>query len=262
MPSIEEELAETRKQNQWLKLELDMFRKEEAQFSQDENLVCGAGEIPALVPPVAHASLRRTVSSPSLAGYFLVADGWCGLLNWLLRKKASSVLDIGCGCGKMARLFVHHPHVSRYVGFDNYKASIDWCNEFLVPLAPDRFEFLHVDVMSQAYNPAGSLAGSSFEFPVPTASVDLAIAASLFTHLLEEDAVNYLKETRRVLKDDGTLVASLHTDTDGTSEFQGNEIRIDVTVDYFARLAERCGLGLDRDMGLLLGQELLLLKPV
>lgn len=255
------QLADLRKEIQWLELELKAFREEQKQFSADADIVFGTEQIRSLVPPIALPSLRNTVSSPSLAGYLLVADGWYLLLSWLLREKPSDVLDIGCGCGKLARLLIHHPHVRKYIGFDNYRPSVDWCRQRLQPLALDRFEFQFLDVRSEAYNPAGTIAGDKLVFPLATGSVDLAIAASLFTHLLEHDACNYLSQSRRVLRTGGALVVSLHTDAKSGERYSGNEIRIDVSLDHFLSLAKAAGFGPGQHLGKLLGQDVLVLRP-
>jgi len=101
--------------NQWLKMEVERFRKEQKQFSSENNFVFGTDKIPDFVAPIPPNSLRATVSSPSLAGYLIVADGWYFLISWLLKKRAT-ILDIGCGCGKLARLFLHHPFIEKYFG--------------------------------------------------------------------------------------------------------------------------------------------------
>jgi len=245
--------------NQWLKMELERFRKEQKQFSTENNFVFGTEEIPDFVIPIPPNSLRATVSSPSLAGYLIVADGWYFLISWLLKKRAT-ILDIGCGCGKLARLFLHHPFIEKYIGFDNYEKSIEWCQKYITPLSSEKFQFIFVNILSEAYNPQGKFRGSSFIFPIDDFEIDIAIAASLFTHLLEEDAINYLKQTKRVLKKDGILVASIHTDVPPGKRYSGNEIRIDVKVDYFIELAQSCGLIFDRRLGTLLGQDVLIFK--
>ncbi len=256
------DLENLKKENQWLKMELDMFKQEQelGQIISDyENVLFGTEQIQSIVPPLAPAYLRNTVSSPSLSGYYFVADGWYFLISRLLKEK-SSVLDIGCGCGKLARLFLYHPSVEKYVGFDNYEKSIQWCQEYITPFSPEKFQFIFADIVSDAYNPEGKVRSNEFVFPLDDAKTDIAIAASLFTHLLVEDALNYLKQTKRVLKKNGILIASIHTDTASGEKYSGNEIRIDVDAEYFVKLAESCGLIVDNSPGKLLGQDILILK--
>ncbi len=58
-----------------------------------------------------------------------------------------------------------------------------------------------------------------------------ADAGAVFTHLLEEDAIHHLRETRRVLRIRGTFVASVHSEA--ARGEHGNKIRIGVNPDYF-----------------------------
>ncbi|MCP4106371.1 MAG: class I SAM-dependent methyltransferase [Desulfobacteraceae bacterium] len=254
------DLETLKKENQWLKLELNMFKNEQNRTMSDyENIPFGTDQIQNTVPPLAPNYIRNTVSSPSLSGYYLVADGWYFLISQLLEKE-SSVLDIGCGCAKIARLFLYHPYIKKYVGFDNYEKSIYWCNQYITPFSPEKFQFIFADIISDAYNPEGKIKSSEFVFPLDDSKTDIAIAASLFTHLLEEDAVNYLKQTKRVLKREGMLIASIHTDTPSGEKYSGNEIRIDVNADYFVELAESCGLTFVNNPGKLLGQDIMIFK--
>ncbi|MCP4349668.1 MAG: class I SAM-dependent methyltransferase [Desulfobacterales bacterium] len=260
MTNTENKLEKLEKENQWLKLELDMFKNEQAQIISDhENILFGTEQIQDTVPPLAPNYLRNTVSSPSLSGYYLVADGWYFLISHFLKKK-SAVLDVGCGCGKIARLFLYHPYIEKYIGFDNYEKSIQWCQQYMTPFSPEKFEFIFADIVSEAYNPEGKIKSSEFVFPLDNSKTDIVIAASLFTHLLEKDAVHYLKQTKRVLKKEGILIASIHTDTVSGEKYSGNEIRIDVNADYFAELAESCGLTFVNNPGKLLGQDIMIFK--
>jgi hypothetical protein len=51
-----------------------------------------------------------------------------------------------------------------------------------------------VDVRAGAHNPCGSIAAEQFRFPYPETKFDLAIAASLFTHMLPDGIANYVSE--------------------------------------------------------------------
>ncbi len=88
---------------------------------------------------------------------------------------------------------------------------------------------------------------------------DLALASSLFTHLLEPDAVHYLGESARCLRPDGRLILSLHTEPPAGMRYAGDEARIDVSLDYFLQLAGSAGLRLVEDLGSLCGQHAVVL---
>jgi len=253
----EEEHRELAKELVFVRMQLAQFEREQAQFNSEEPLRCGTGRIAEIVPPIAGASLRATVSSPSLAGYLFIADSWHCVLSRLL-KPDSTVLDIGCGCGKMARNLLDHPYVARFIGIDAYRPSIDFCNRHLAPRSRNRFEFHFLDVHTEAYNPKGKLRGTDVVFPALDGSVDLAYAASLFTHLLEDDSRHYLSETRRVLAPGGLFLPSIHVEPEAGSHYSGDEVRIDVSIDYFVDMAHAAGFRLLERMGPLCGQEALL----
>ncbi len=115
------------------------------------------------------------------------------------------VLDIGCGIGRMARILVPvlRPPGS-YDGFDIVREGIDWCREHYVA-TPARFGFHHADLSNALYNPEGLAAPETYRFPFPDASFDLAVATSLFTHVLPGTAERYLAEAARVLVPGGRL---------------------------------------------------------
>src|SRR5262249_50820310 len=155
----------------------------------------------------------------------------------LLLTKPSRVLDIGCGCGKTARMFVYHPYIKEYVGFDVIRENVDWCIQSIAPLAEGRFKFHCLDVYSEAYNPTGRLGGTDVVFPADDGVIDFAFAASVFTHLVEEDARRYLREVRRSLAPNGVFLCSIHTSAAPGRVYSGNECRIDVDLDYFVKMA-------------------------
>lgn len=114
-----------------------------------------------------------------------------------------SVLDIGCGSGRMARQFVDYSEPpGRYVGMEIQRRFVDWCNANIAPANP-AFEFYHQDIYNGGYNPEGKVSASEYRFPFEDGSFDAIILYSVFTHLLPEDAANYLREISRLLKPGG-----------------------------------------------------------
>jgi SAM-dependent methyltransferase len=114
-----------------------------------------------------------------------------------------AVLDFGCGCGRIARQLIQQAEQpSRYLGVDLQREAIAWCNEHLAPRAP-QFEFRFVDVANRSLNPDAS--ERFVPFPAPDGAFSLAIAWSVFTHVLQEEIPLYLAELRRVLRPDGVL---------------------------------------------------------
>jgi ubiquinone/menaquinone biosynthesis C-methylase UbiE len=118
-----------------------------------------------------------------------------------------TVLDIGCGCGRVAIHCAQYLTTGRYVGMDNLQPLIDWCNLNIVPKFPN-FEFHHVDIYSGEYNRTGIIQASSYSFPLPDNTFDLAFAVSLFTHMFLPDVQRYFAEMARLLKPGGRLYAT------------------------------------------------------
>lgn len=116
------------------------------------------------------------------------------------------ILDFGCGCGRVARQLMQQTQPpARYLGVDLHKGMIRWCMENLATRNP-AFDFKHQDVRNPGLNPRGRR--SQVEFPAPDRSVSLLIATSVFTHLVESQAVFYLREVGRVLREGGVAVAT------------------------------------------------------
>ena len=167
-------------------------------------------------------------------------------------RPGSTVLDIGCGCGKLAR-FLHLNPTLRYVGVDIFQPAILWCRRAFAHAA-DRFRFEHFDGYSALYNPGGTVQARDYRLPVDVASVDMVVCGSLFTHLLEPDAVHYLAEISRALKPGGQALVSIHAEPPEGQVYAGDEMRIDVDEGYFLQLCENAGLVSAERLGMVYGQ--------
>jgi SAM-dependent methyltransferase len=155
-------------------------------------------------------SLRRWVGS---RGDF-DADGRWFIDQLALRNLLPAgvrILDVGCGCGRLALALARDPRVARlevkYHGIDVDRPSIAWCRRH-IGSGKETFDFEHVDLRSRSYNPDGKLSPSTYRFPFADGSFDLVVAASLFTHLVAADMERYLSEMARLLADGGTLWAT------------------------------------------------------
>ncbi|MGP8129086.1 MAG: class I SAM-dependent methyltransferase [Candidatus Bathyarchaeia archaeon] len=210
------------------------------------------------VVPLPSLALMVKAGAPTVENFLVVGDVWSQVIGKLLIP-GSVMLDIGCGCGRIPRFLVNFPGIS-YIGFDILKPSVDWCSENLTSKSNGRFRFYHVDGFSQYYNPNGSIEASQVKFPTEDATIDLAIAASVFTHLKEPDAKHYLEEGRRVLKAGGIALFSIHINTQPGCQFQGDEARIDIEPEYFVQLAQNANLKLKERIGKLCGQETFLFE--
>lgn len=119
-----------------------------------------------------------------------------------------TIIDVGCGIGRDAFQLIGNLSASgRYIGIDVTRDSIVWCQKNITPKHPN-FVFYHADAVSELYNPFGAIGSKDYRFPAEDGTVDRIVLASVFTHMLEDEVVHYLKEFRRVLKPDGRVYAS------------------------------------------------------
>jgi SAM-dependent methyltransferase len=117
------------------------------------------------------------------------------------------VLDIGCGIGRMARPLTRLlDGDGSYDGFDVNAEGIAWCRANYG--AHPRFRFVAVDLFNRRYNPGGARSATDVAFPYGDGAFDLAIATSVFTHLLADEADHYLAEAARTLAPGGRLLST------------------------------------------------------
>jgi SAM-dependent methyltransferase len=104
------------------------------------------------------------------------------------------VLDVGCGCGRVAVSLIGYLNSSgQYEGFDIIKEFIDWLQANVTPKYPN-FRFRHANIWNSSYNPNGKILASKYKFPYRNESFDIVYLASVFTHMLPQDLENYLSE--------------------------------------------------------------------
>ncbi len=123
------------------------------------------------------------------------------------------VLDIGCGTGRAAVPLAAMLGEGRYVGFDVSPAAVAACLRRLG--ADPRFRFAVLDVRNGDYNRGGAVEETRACFPVDDASIDLAFATSVFSHLRLETIARYLQEAARVLAPGGRFLFTAYTLEDG-----------------------------------------------
>ena len=160
----------------------------------------GLGHLPPL-------HLRRHVGP--LKDFERMRGEWTTTLKLIGHMTADDrLLDMGCGCGRLALSLVNElgPDGS-YVGFDVHAPSVRWCQKHLEQTSPD-VHFYHAD-LSSLYNPNGKLQATDYRFPVDSETVTLAVGCSLFTHLTRVVAEAYLRQLHRVLAPAGRAIISM-----------------------------------------------------
>jgi SAM-dependent methyltransferase len=216
-------------------------------------------ESPLTSIPLPPLSLMQSVGSIHAESFLQLGEAWAQLIREELETH-STILDIGCGCGRIARWFADDANVTAYVGFDVIEESVAWCSNFLSPHASRKYRFERLDVQSDEYNPRGKIPATEVTFPMATGAAQVVVAASLFTHLFESDTRHYLRETARVLDPGrGSALLSILRPPDG-ADSAGDEARMEYGERHFLQMAADNGLVVVKKYGEVFGQYVVRLK--
>ncbi|MFN9113772.1 MAG: class I SAM-dependent methyltransferase [Bacteroidota bacterium] len=125
------------------------------------------------------------------------------LYNRFKLHPQSTVFDLGCGSGRMAYPFAQLlAEGGAYYGADVWQEGIELCQQrFNHP----QMTFHHIPAQNNYYfDEFKSGVSNNFTLSfLPDADLDLIFAISVFTHLIEEDALAYLREFKRTLRPNG-----------------------------------------------------------
>src|SRR5438105_1717677 len=116
--------------------------------------------------PIPNHVLREASSVSQMDAFLAIGEAWADLVTHFLPEDPL-VLDIGCGCGKLARFLYLNPRL-KYFGVDLFLPSIDWCRKAFETLGNNRFRFEHFDGYSAVYNPQGTVKPSEYSLPCDT----------------------------------------------------------------------------------------------
>ena len=141
--------------------------------------------------PLPPRRLMVRVAGTGDADWFLRGGraGYDAIAAHVPLAEIESVLDFGCGCGRVTRWWGDFP--GKVAGSDVSRPAIEWCRVNL-PFA--RFE-------PNALAPPLVFEDESF---------DLVYALSVFTHLTAELQLAWRDELRRVLRPGGLLLVTTH----------------------------------------------------
>jgi SAM-dependent methyltransferase len=142
-------------------------------------------------PPLPPRRLMVRVAGTSDADWFLRGGraGYDAIAAHVPLDELESVLDFGCGCGRVTRWW--NDFDGLVAGSDVSRSAIEWCRTNL-PFA--RFE-------QNALAPPLMFDDESF---------DLVYALSVFTHLTADLQLAWRDEVRRVLRPGGRLLLTTH----------------------------------------------------
>ncbi len=149
-------------------------------------------------PPLPPESLRATVCGGLAMGSHLRSGAEdLAMLAELFSTYAErpfagvrSVLDFGCGCGRVLRWFQTALPGAHLHGADVRAATIAWCQQ----------------------NLRGTFVANGTLPPLPFAdgSIDLVYALSVFSHLGLDQCLAWMRELARVTRPDGLILVSSH----------------------------------------------------
>jgi SAM-dependent methyltransferase len=112
-----------------------------------------------------------------------------------------SLLDWGCGCGRIAGHFLRELPQADVCGCDIDAEAVSWCNE---------------NLGVGAFSPISPWPPT----PYPDDYFDVVVGYSVFTHLTRDAQQQWLKEIRRILVPGGLFLASVHGDFAALFSFQ------------------------------------------
>jgi SAM-dependent methyltransferase len=142
------------------------------------------------------------------------------LLDYADLSRHDRVLDVGCGCGRLAAALTQHlSPTGMYCGVDIVADLIDFANRHIKPLHPN-FRFLTLEKSNPAYDGWRGVGNSptigTLAEACEVGTVDLCLGTSLFTHLDADMAIETLAAMRRALAPDGRVLISLFLLDNGT----------------------------------------------
>jgi ubiquinone/menaquinone biosynthesis C-methylase UbiE len=138
---------------------------------------------------VANYPIDEAMSLAVGGDYHRVGKVAVDLLEHLGLEEGMTVLDFGCGSGRVATVMAREWRLKGYVGIDVVQQVLDYADS----KTPKEFEFI---------------CNSDLSIPQPDNKFDLVFAFSVFTHLLHAESFIYLREMARVTRPQGRIIFS------------------------------------------------------
>jgi len=68
------------------------------------------------------------------------------LADFTSLRPSDTVMDIGCGYGRVASALWRRGHRGHYVGVNILKRHVQWCSDHMTPATDGLYTFQHLDV--------------------------------------------------------------------------------------------------------------------
>jgi cyclopropane fatty-acyl-phospholipid synthase-like methyltransferase len=165
--------------------------------------------------------MMRTIGSRTVDHYLTNMRAYAhDLILQAELRPSSRVLDIGCGCGRVATAFTRYlSRAGEYLGLDVWADGVTWCADHITAQHPN-FRFRTVPAANNYYYAPDSGAGNDFQLSfVPSGRFDCIFALSVFTHLRLADARQYFALIARALAADGLAYLTFFVIDDDVHRF-------------------------------------------
>ncbi len=127
--------------------------------------------------------------------------------------KNTSILDIGCGFGRLPIGILDVLGAAEYTGIDVNPIAIEWCQKH-IGKSHKGFNFIEMNVQNDRYNPSGLPLNEDFQFEFSDNTFEVAYLYSVFSHMVSEDLRIYLKDLNRILTDRGRVFFTAFAEED------------------------------------------------
>lgn len=143
-----------------------------------------------------------------LVGSVVAADIYNRLSDVGIDLGASGfhLVDLGCGCGRIASFLAPILGGGQYSGFDVWDKGIEWAQKNISAVAP----YMSFVRLANAEGGLGYEGSRWFPMPLPSQGADAVVSTSVFTHLDEAAIAGYLSEIGRILKPGGGFYVTCH----------------------------------------------------
>ena len=117
-----------------------------------------------------------------------------------------TILDAGCGDGRVASALARNGFRGRYYGFEIHRERIAALKKLFV--SKPEYSFFYANIIHSYYNPGGRVEADEFVYPYPDDIMDLVFYNSIFSHMKIKTIRRNLEEAGRVIKPEGKIWAS------------------------------------------------------